>query len=238
MKTEKDKRRFILSLLVVVVAITALNVPYSRATLDTEKQPTESLDSLDTVARFVRADVISPYDSIMRRVSLDYGYDWRFISAVAYTESKFNHEAASGAGAVGLMQITPIVAERYGVSMDSVQMNPALNIELGVRLLAHYGDSFSFPAGMNPKDRISIVLASYNCGIGHLFDVRRMAQNNGEDHNSWEVLQKYLRMKNDPEVYSDSTVVRCGRFEDHRQTIGFVDKVLSRYDYYCGLTEI
>ena len=69
-------------------------------------------------------------------------------------------------------------------------------------------------------------------------DVRRLAQSNGENHNSWEVLQKYLRMKNDPEVYSDTTNVRCGRFEDHRQTIGFVNKVLSRYDYYCGLTEI
>ena len=230
----RDKTKFILTLLLVVVAITALNVPYSRHSNQEEQEVNDTLNEAPTI---VRENVISPYDSIMRRVALDYGYDWRFISAVAHTESKFNESAASGAGAKGLMQITPIVAERYGVHVDSL-WNPSLNVELGVRLLAHYGDSFHFPESIDPRDRISIVLASYNCGIGHLYDVRRLAQSNGENHNSWEVLQKYLRMKNDPEVYSDTTNVRCGRFEDHRQTIGFVNKVLSRYDYYCGLTEI
>ena len=229
-----SKTKFILALLALVAVITTLNMPFDR-----EPEPQTTRDNLAPIEETTpeREEVISPYDSIIRRVALRYGYDWRFISAVAYTESKFNQSAASGAGAVGLMQITPIVAERYGAPLDSLG-NPALNIELGVKLLAYYGDCFSFPADIDPKDRISIVLASYNCGIGHLFDVRRLAQNNGEDHNSWEVLQKYLRMKNDPEVYGDSTLVRCGRFEDHVQTIGFVRKVLSRYDYYCGLTEI
>jgi membrane-bound lytic murein transglycosylase F len=229
-----SKTKFILALLALVAVITTLNVPFDR-----EPEPQTTRDNLAPIEQTTpeREEVISPYDSIIRRVALRYGYDWRFISAVAYTESKFNQSAASDAGAVGLMQITPIVAERYGAHIDSLG-NPALNIELGVKLLAHYGESFTFPADINPKDRISIVLASYNCGIGHLFDVRRLAQSNGEDHNSWEVLQKYLRMKNDPEVYSDSTLVRCGRFEDHVQTIGFVRKVMSRYDYYCDLTEI
>jgi membrane-bound lytic murein transglycosylase F len=229
-----SKTKFILALLALVAVITTLNVPFDR-----EPKPQTTRDNLAPIEQTTpeREEVISPYDSIIRRVALRYGYDWRFISAVAYTESKFNQSAASNAGAVGLMQITPIVAERYGAHIDSLG-NPALNIELGVKLLAHYGESFTFPADIDPKDRISIVLASYNCGIGHLFDVRRLAQSNGEDHNSWEVLQKYLRMKNDPEVYSDSTLVRCGRFEDHVQTIGFVRKVMSRYDYYCDLTEI
>ena len=229
-----SKTKFILALLALVAVITTLNVPFDR-----EPKPQTTRDNLAPIEQTTpeREEVISPYDSIIRRVALRYGYDWRFISAVAYTESKFNQSAASNAGAVGLMQITPIVAERYGAHIDSLG-NPALNIELGVKLLAHYGESFTFPADIDPKDRISIVLASYNCGIGHLFDVRRLAQSNGEDHNSWEVLQKYLRIKNDPEVYSDSTLVRCGRFEDHVQTIGFVRKVMSRYDYYCGLTEI
>ena len=180
----QSKTKFILALLALVAVITALNVPFESK----EPQPQTTRDTLAPIEESTpeREDVISPYDSIIRRVALRYGYDWRFISAVAYTESKFNQEAASDAGAVGLMQITPIVAKRYGASMDSLS-DPALNIELGVKLLAHYGDSFTFPADMNPTDRISIVLASYNCGIGHLFDVRRMAQNNGEDHNSWEV---------------------------------------------------
>ena len=110
----RDKTKFILTLLLVVVAITALNVPYSRPS-DHEEQ--EEVDTLNEAPTVVRENVISPYDSIMRRVALDYGYDWRFISAVAHTESKFNETAASGAGAKGLMQITPIVAERYGVSI-------------------------------------------------------------------------------------------------------------------------
>ncbi len=236
MKRVGEKTRLIASLFVAVVVITAISAPFNRAIAVMPHIP-EDKDTLP-LAPIVRNDeVISPYDTIMRRVALNYGYDWRLISAVAYTESHFDYDAFSDAGARGLMQITPIVAERYGVNPDSLY-NPSLNVELGVRLLSHYGGSFSFPEGINPKDRISIVLASYNCGIGHIYDARRLAQVNGENHNSWDVVQKYLRMKSDPEVYGDTINVRCGRFDDHRQTIGFVRRVMARYDDYCKLTSI
>lgn len=186
---------------------------------------------------YSRADVISPYDSLFRAISLKYGYDWRFVSAVAYTESKFNPDCKSRAGAVGLMQITPVAARHFGVSADSLR-NPAVNIELGVRLMDYYGDCLHFSRHTRHNDRISIILASYNCGIGHLYDVRRMAVNHGDDYNSWAVLQKYLRMKSEPEVYGDSTVVRCGRFDDVSQTITFVRRVMNRYEYYKNKTEI
>ena len=134
-----SKTKFILALLALVAVITTLNVPFDR-----EPKPQTTRDNLAPIEQTTpeREEVISPYDSIIRRVALRYGYDWRFISAVAYTESKFNQSAASNAGAVGLMQITPIVAERYGAHIDSLG-NPALNIELGVKLLAHYGESFT-----------------------------------------------------------------------------------------------
>lgn len=234
MRRGENKTKFIITLLLSVAVITAISAPFNQAIIIRPHIPEE--DSLPQKP-VERPDVISSYDSIMRRVALDYGYDWRLISAVAYAESRFDGLAESNAGARGVMQITPIVAKRYGIRVDSLY-NPSINIELGVRLLSHYGSSFSFPESINPQDRISIVLASYNCGIGHVYDARRLALVNGENHNSWAVVQKYLRMKSDPEIYNDSINVRCGRFDDYRQTIGFVNKVMSTYKEYCSVTSI
>lgn len=180
-----------------------------------------------------QAIVISEYDAIIRQVAADKGYDWRFISAIAFAESRFDHEVVSGAGAVGLMQIMPVVARQFKV--DPLHMSdPHTNVILGVELLDYIGKTLRFPSSMHEKDRLSIMLASYNCGMGHVLDARRLAVKYGEDPNSWNVVSKYLRLKSDPEYYEDE-VVRCGAFYDNGQTLGFVKKVLRYYDSYCEL---
>lgn len=40
------------------------------------------------------------------------GYDWRLISAIAYSESRFNPYVVSRKGAKGLMQVMPRVARQ------------------------------------------------------------------------------------------------------------------------------
>lgn len=222
------KRKQIIVSCIMAVAVVAMLLGVMLS--ETECHSEQSAD-------YSRHNVISPYDDVFREVSLRYGYDWRFVAAIAYAESKFKDSIVSGAGAVGLMQITPVVARHFGVSPDSL-FNPRTNIDLGVRLLQSYGDSFRFPQGTRDRDRISIMLASYNCGIGHIYDVRRMAVRDGADYNSWTVLQKYLDMKSEPEIYGDSVVVRCGRFDDVKQTTTFVRRVLNRYDYYKNLSAI
>lgn len=177
--------------------------------------------------------VISEYDPIIRQISADRGYDWRFISAIAFAESRFNHNAVSGAGAIGLMQVMPTVARQF--KTDPGQMvDPRANVSVGIRLLEQIGKTLRFPGSVSERDRLSIVLASYNCGVGHVLDARRLAVKYGENHNSWSVVSKYLVLKSQPEYYQDE-VVRCGAFYDNAQTLGFVRKVMRYYDSYCEI---
>ena len=83
---------------------------------------------------------------------------------------------------------------------------------------------------------MSLILASYNGGIGHVSDARRLARSHGENPDSWEVVARYLELKADPAYYEDE-VVRCGRFTGYKQTRAYVDDVMKRYDRYCQVAK-
>ncbi len=177
--------------------------------------------------------VISEYDPVIRQIADEKGYDWRLISAIAYAESSFDHDARSKAGAVGLMQIMPSVARDFNVSPADM-CDPRTNVALGVDHLEQISQTFRFPESISEHDRLSIILASYNCGLGHILDARRLAVKYGENHNLWKVVSKYLCLKSDPAYYGDDAV-RCGAFRGSAQTLGFVNKVMRYYDNYCKI---
>ena len=177
--------------------------------------------------------VISAYDNLIRRISEQEGHDWRLMSAIAYHESRFTPDITSRSGARGLMQIMPSVARHFEVPLDRVS-DPETNVWLANKLMTEIQSMLRLPAGISEKDRMSIVLASYNSGIGHVNDARRLARHYGEDPNSWEVVARYLALKAQPEYY-ESEVVKCGRFTGSRQTLAYVDDVIGRYDKYCRI---
>ena len=122
-----------------------------------------------------------------------------------------------------------------GYSKDSWTVsNPETNIWLANKLMSKIMNTLRFPEGTPEKDRMSIILASYNSGIGHVNDARRLARLNGEDPNSWEVVARYLQLKAQPEYY-ESEAVKCGRFTGSRQTLAYVNDVIGRYDKYCRI---
>lgn len=177
--------------------------------------------------------VISAYDNLIRRISEEEGHDWRLMSAIAYHESRFMPDLTSRSGACGLMQIMPSVARHFEIPAERIA-DPATNIWLANKLMTEIQSTLRLPEGTPEKDRMSIVLASYNGGIGHVSDARRLARVHGEDPNSWEVVARYLTLKAEPEYY-ENEVVKCGRFTGSRQTLAYVDDVLGRYDKYCRI---
>ncbi len=177
--------------------------------------------------------IISEYDPVIRQVAADKGYDWRLISAIAYAESRFDHDVVSGAGAVGLMQVMPSVARGFKVHRSEMT-DPLTNVTMGVGLLEQISKTLRFPRRISERDRLSITLAAYNCGLGRVLDARRLAVKYGENHNSWNVVSKYLTLLDDPAYYGDE-VVHSGAFYDDAQTLGFVRKVLRYYDSYCEI---
>ncbi len=179
--------------------------------------------------------VISAYDNLIRSISEQEGHDWRLMSAIAYHESRFMPDLTSRSGARGLMQIMPSVARQFDVPTESIA-DPETNVWLANKLMTKLMAMLRFPMGTSMEDRMSIVLASYNGGIGHVNDARRLARYYGENPNSWEVVARYLKLKADPEYYQ-SEVVKCGRFTGSRQTLAYVEDVIGRYNKYCRIAK-
>jgi len=93
------------------------------------------------------------FDQMVAEVALVHGLDSALLHAVISVESRYNPNAVSRAGAVGLMQLMPATAKRYGVK-DS--FDPAQNLHGGAKYLRDLLTLFD--------SDINLVLAAYNAG--------------------------------------------------------------------------
>ena len=84
-------------------------------------------------------------------------------------ESNYNPLAVSNKGALGLMQLVPSTARRFGVADV---FNPAQNVEGGVRYLKYLLDLYT---GDN-----RLALAAYNAGEGDSGALRRCSAIRGD----------------------------------------------------------
>ncbi len=88
------------------------------------------------------------------------------VAAVIYRESRFDVDARSGAGAIGLMQLLPDTAQGIAVHTGGTQfdpdkdlLNPDLNVRYGCWYLRHLLDKY----GRHPNGA-DLALAAYNAG--------------------------------------------------------------------------
>ncbi|OMD43593.1 lytic transglycosylase domain-containing protein [Paenibacillus odorifer] len=100
------------------------------------------------------------YDDLIQTASAKYGVPVDLIKAVIDTESSFNPNVVSSAGAKGLMQLMDGTARGLGVS-DS--FDPAQNIDGGVRYLSYQLKRFDGQEKM--------ALAAYNAGPGRVINL-------------------------------------------------------------------
>src|SRR5215470_14015329 len=73
-----------------------------------------------------------PYGDQVLEAARAYQLDPALVHAVIAAESNYNPNAVSGKGAVGLMQLMPDTARRYGVT-DKELRRPEKNIDAGTR---------------------------------------------------------------------------------------------------------
>ena len=114
----------------------------------TISQSSRPNDSLKKMAQ--RRSRLSPMiEQIARKQSLQP----ELLHAVVRAESAYNHKAVSKKGAIGLMQLMPATARRYGVSNSR---DPRQNLSGGARYLRHLLGLF--------KNNLPLALAAYNAG--------------------------------------------------------------------------
>lgn len=171
---------------------------------------------------------ISPYDHAIKKYSKKLGWDWRLMAAMMYQESQFNPEARSWAGASGLMQLIPETAKRFG--LDSLMATPIQNIEAGTNFLI-YLNNYWKNFVTDSTERIKFTLASYNVGLGHVIDARKLAIKYEKNPNLWdEHVDFYLLNKSKPKYYTDP-VVKYGYCRGE-EPYNYVKKILSRLEHY------
>ena len=116
------------------------------------------------LALFEKSPDYQQVQSLLRDAATRHDVSYELLQALMATESGFNRYAVSPKGAVGLMQLLPATAQRFGLKPLASQpvakrlFDPALNIETGVRYLRYLSTLF-------PGDT-ALVLAAYNAGEG------------------------------------------------------------------------
>ena len=169
---------------------------------------------------------ISPYDDLIKENAARLGWDWRLLASQVYQESKFDPGAESWAGAGGLMQLMPETAS--DLKLENIH-NPSQNLYAGTTYLMKLWDNWAeIP---DTLQRIKFVMASYNCGLGHVRDAQRLAEAFDEDRLTWDDnVEDYVLKLSSREFFSRPEA-RYG-FLRGREPYLYVKEIFLRYDHY------
>lgn len=140
----------------------------------------------------------SPNYKVVKRLLIEASsalhIDYELLQALIATESGFDAMAVSPKGAIGLMQLMPATAERYGVtgdkktSLEKKLSDPGINIKAGARYLSYLINLF--------PDQLELALAAYNAGEGAVQRAGNQIPNYKETQNYVKtVMQLYSLLK-------------------------------------------
>ena len=101
----------------------------------------------------------TPYGDLIFETAERHSLNPELVAAVVAVESAFRPDAVSPKGAMGLMQLMPATASRFGVDPSNA-FEPSANLDGGVRYLRWLGGRF--------PDDLPKVLAAYNAGEGNV----------------------------------------------------------------------
>ena len=176
---------------------------------------------------------LSPYDDEIKAAAKIIGWDWRLLASLVYQESEFKPNVQSWVGAYGLMQLMPSVLEKHG--LDSTFVDPKSQLNAGAKHLVYIRKQL--PVEITDSiEQIKFLLASYNCGLGHVLDARRLAKKYKKNSNNWtNSVDSCVLNLSKKEYYLDS-VVYYG-YVRGEETFRFVEEIMERYNIYCELIQ-
>ena len=173
---------------------------------------------------------LSEFDDIIKKTAKNIGWDWRLLASLIYQESRFRQDLESEKGAFGLMQLMPVVMEKYGIDYDAT---PEEQLNAGGQLISFLDDCLSNKV-TDSTERVKFVLAAYNSGLGHVYDAQRLASKYGKYPNVWDNNVDYFILNKSKKQYYNDTCCHAGYLRG-TETYRFVEEVLDRFYQYQAI---
>lgn len=184
-------------------------------------QPQEEMNPVDALMLGHHLEQrLLPHLDDMKRAAETYNLDWRMLAAIGYKESQWLTKITSPTGVKGMMMLTKQTAKAMGVADRE---NPQQAIFGAAKLFRYLLDNQ--PASIGEDERMHFALASYNQGMGHIADARRLTQKMGGNPDSWQDVREYLPLLSLSQYYRQA---KHGYMRG-KEPVVFVDKV---FDYY------
>lgn len=131
----------------------------------------------------------SEYDGLFQKAADAHGVSYDLLRKVAYNESRFQPNAKSPTGPLGMMQFTKATGRAMGLKItggaDDDRLNPELAIDAGARLLSQLVKTYN-------GDELKAALA-YNQGNGKLGSPQLQAYDKGDFASISKEGQKYMQ---------------------------------------------
>ncbi len=123
---------------------------------------------------------LAPY---FKQASKEHGFDWLFLLAQGFQESRLNQSVRSPAGAVGIMQLLPSTGKAMGY--PDIKSSAEANIAAGAKYMRFLIDRYFNEPDIPEVARFDFALAAYNAGPTRIDYMRRLAARRGLDPNRW-----------------------------------------------------
>lgn len=129
------------------------------------------------------------FDGLIAAAARRFDHDVGLLRAIVHVESRFNPNAVSPKGAIGLMQVMPQTARGIGVrAPETALFDPETNLLAGAHYLRQLLDRF--------PDRPDLAIAAYNAGEGAVMRYRRQIPPYPETQSYVRQVQaEYLRYR-------------------------------------------
>jgi len=121
---------------------------------------------------------------LFKKYGEQYDFDWVLLASFAFQESRFDQNAKSRAGAVGIMQILPTTAADKLIRIPDIS-TPENNIHAGTKYLSVLRDRYFHGAELEDFERYLFTMAGYNAGPNRINRLRKETEKRGLDPNKW-----------------------------------------------------
>lgn len=191
------------------------------------KNPKRILSHVEQRVDSAGTGELSPFDKLARRYAERYGFDWRLVVSQMFQESRFDPQAKSWVGALGLMQVMPRTGKELG--LENLR-DPETGLHAGVKYLDWLMRRFE--PSLPVSERTWFALASYNAGIGHVRDARRLAKRLGYDPDRWFDNVEKAMLQLSKRQYAKKA--KHGYVRGH-EPVNYVREIRDRYLAYIKL---